>query len=120
MARLGTSLGVAIIGAIVITGVASAFQTQIVDDARLSVEIVQKSELALSKGLSFMPTAQLEAILENSDPPPPTGISSALIEGYETSQVQALQLGFIVVGFVAIVALLSTAMLPPTKLEEAG
>jgi len=120
MAKLGSSLGVAIIGSIVITGLASAFQTQIVDDPRLSVEIAQESELALSKGLSFMPTAQLEAILEKSDPPPPPGISAALIEGYEASQVQALQLGFIVVGFVAIVALLSTALLPPTKLEEAG
>ena len=59
--QLGSSLGVALIGAIVLSGLTSVFVTQIQADERISAEVAAQVTIAVEPGIDFVSADQVAA-----------------------------------------------------------
>jgi EmrB/QacA subfamily drug resistance transporter len=114
--QLGSSLGTALIGVVVITGLAAAFSNTVADDPRISDAVDQQVGVRLEGSISFVASDDVAAAAEQAGLDQET--SSALVEDYEDAQLTALKLGLLVAGFLAVGSLLFTGSLPSRKLGE--
>ena len=64
--QLGSSLGVALIGAIVLTGLTSAFVTTVGSDQRISAEVSAQVGVAVESGIDFVSADQVHAAAEQA------------------------------------------------------
>ncbi len=114
--QLGSSLGTALLGAIVITGLIASFTGNVAADPRLSAEVSQQLELKLSAGGSFVPAEQVasearEAGLDAEE-------ASALVDNYEDAQINALKTAFLFAAFLTVASFWATRRLPERRFEE--
>ena len=58
--QLGSSLGVALVGAVVLTGLTSVFMTNVEQDPRISAEVSQQVSVSVESGLDFVASTQIE------------------------------------------------------------
>jgi EmrB/QacA subfamily drug resistance transporter len=114
--QLGSSLGTALVGAIVITGLAAAFTANVSDDPRISQATRDQVSVRLEGDLSFVDAASVEQGAEAAGVPPAQ--TDALVEGYSDAQLKALKVGLLACGFVALASLLATRNLPGRRLQE--
>jgi len=114
--QLGSSLGVALIGAVVIIGLTSNFASNIVDDERISDQIAAQVSVAVDGSTDFVATAQVAEAVEQSGVDEATG--DAIVEDYQAAQLQALRTGLLVAVAVALLSLMFTANLPSRRREE--
>jgi EmrB/QacA subfamily drug resistance transporter len=112
--QLGSSLGTALLGAIVITGLATAFTANIADDAQISDRVEQKVEVQLSAGGSFVASDEVREAAEDERLAPPT--TDALVSHYEDAQLKALKLAFLVAALLVLASFWSTRRLPAQRL----
>lgn len=112
--QLGSSLGTALLGAIVITGLIVAFSNNVASSPELSADVRQQVEVKLSAGTSFVPAAEVEAgaIQAGADP----ATVDALVEDYEDAQLKALKTAFLCAALLALASLFFTRALPPRPL----
>src|SRR6185437_4240738 len=89
--QLGSSLGTALLGAIVITGLLAAFTTNIANDPQISQDV--RDQVRLSAGASFVAAEQVEAAAEEEGVEPAS--AEALVSDYEDAQLKALKLAFL-------------------------
>jgi hypothetical protein len=115
--QLGSSLGVALIGAVVIIGLSTNFIDTIASDVRISDDVAAGVTIAVGDDLQFVSTADVAAVVEASDIPPDEGV--AVVEGYQSAQLQSLKTGLLVAAAVALLALMFTGHLPGRKPTEA-
>ena len=108
--QLGSSLGVALIGAIVLSGLASNFLTTVQQDDRISPEVAAQVGDAAETGIDFVSSTDVEAAAqaEGLD----TATTAAVVEDYETAQIQALKVGLLAAALIALASLASTRNLP--------
>ena len=64
--NLGSALGTALMGSILVGALAHAFTSQIADDPRLSEETRERTGVALEAGISFVPTDQVRSAAERA------------------------------------------------------
>lgn len=108
--QLGSSLGVALLGAIVLSGLTSNFLSNISEDERISSVVSEQVGVAAGSGVDFVASDQLgDAALEAGLDEP---TAEALVEDYESAQLQALKTGLLVAGFLALLSLAFTKDLP--------
>ncbi len=108
--QLGSSLGVALIGAIVVGGLTSSFVANITSDTRISAEVSTQVGVAAGTGVDFVPSNQLtEAISAAGVSPSET---EAIIDSYEAAQLKALKAGLLAAGLLALISLSTTRQLP--------
>ncbi|HYQ77790.1 MAG TPA: MFS transporter [Solirubrobacterales bacterium] len=112
--QLGSSLGTALLGAIVITGLATAFTANIADDPQINDRVEQQVEVQLSAGGSFVASDQVREAAEAEHIPPPT--TDALVDHYEDAQLEALKLAFLVAALLVLASFWSTRRLPAERL----
>jgi EmrB/QacA subfamily drug resistance transporter len=115
--QLGSSLGTALIGAIVITGLAAAFAANVKSDPAVSQATRDQVSVRLEGELSFVDTASVEQAAQQARLPPAE--TAALVDGYADAQLKALKLGLLVCGFVVLASLLATRELPRERLTPA-
>ena len=108
--QLGSSLGVALIGAIVLTGLTSGFVTTIQADERISAEVSAQVGVAVEGGLDFVSADQVRAAAQKAGLDPAT--SDALTEDYSKAQLGSLKVGLLTAALLALLALMSTRELP--------
>lgn len=108
--QLGSSLGVALLGAIVLSGLTSAFVSNISSDTRISSEVAQSVGVAAGSGVDFVPADQIEKAARTAGLDEPT--TTALVSDYESAQLQALKVGLLAAAFLALGSLAFTAGLP--------
>jgi EmrB/QacA subfamily drug resistance transporter len=108
--QLGSALGVALIGAIVLTGLAQSFVNRVADDDRIADEVSQQVSVHVSKGVSFVSADQVEAAATDAGVDQAT--TTALVDDYEDAQIQALKAGLLVVAGIVLASLLTTRGLP--------
>jgi Na+/melibiose symporter-like transporter len=108
--QLGSSLGVALIGAIVLTGLTSGFVTTIQSDQRISAEVSAQVGVAVEGGLDFVSADQVRAAAEKAGLDPAT--TAALVEDYSKAQLGSLKVGLLTAALLALLALMSTRELP--------
>jgi MFS family permease len=108
--QLGSSLGVALIGAIVLAGLTGTFLTQIQGDQRISAEIASQVGVAAGSGLDFVASTEIEAAAQKAGLDAAT--TTAIVDDYETAQLQSLKLGLLAAALIAFASLAFTRDLP--------
>ena len=108
--QLGSSLGVALIGAIVLSGLTSVFVKNVQDDDRISAEVAQQVGVAAGTGLDFVSSEQIAAAATEA------GVDAqqteSIVVAYEEAQLQSLKVGLLVTGVLVLLSLSSTRNLP--------
>ena len=108
--QLGSSLGVALIGAIVLTGLTSAFVTTVGSDQRISAEVSAQVGVAVESGIDFVSADQVQAAAEKAGLDQAT--TAALVDDYGKAQLGSLKVGLLTAALLALLALMSTRNLP--------
>jgi EmrB/QacA subfamily drug resistance transporter len=114
--QLGSSLGTALLGAIVITGLISAFSANVADDPKIADEVEQQVEVKLAAGASFVTSDQVESVAKAEGIDPAT--TAALVADYEDAQISALKTAFLLAALLVIASLFTTRRLPRQRFDE--
>jgi EmrB/QacA subfamily drug resistance transporter len=112
--QLGSSLGTALLGAIVITGLIAAFTANIASDPQVNSRVEQQVEVQLSAGASFVPSSQVREAAKDAQVSPRA--TDALVGHYEDAQLEALKLAFLVAALLVLASFWSTRRLPAERL----
>ena len=108
--QLGSSLGVALIGAIVLTGLTAAFVTNIKADTRINDKVATQVSTAAGTGVDFVASSGIEQAANDA------GLSkaatAAVVDDYEKAQLFALKAGLLAAALLALGSLAFTADLP--------
>lgn len=108
--QLGSSLGTALLGAIVITGLIVAYSDNVASDPRISAEVREQVEVRLSSGVSFVSAEEVEAGAAAAGVDQAT--TAALVDEYEDAQLKALKTAFLCASLLALSSLFFTRNLP--------
>jgi EmrB/QacA subfamily drug resistance transporter len=114
--QLGSSLGTALLGAIVISGLIVAFTSNIADDPRVSADVEDQVEVQLSAGGSFVSSEQVRTVAKAEGIDPAT--ADALVENYEDAQLKALKTAFLFAAFLVLASFWTTRRLPTQRFDE--
>ncbi len=114
--QLGSSLGTAFLGAVVITGLIAAFSAKVATDPKISEGVNQQVEQRLAAGTSFVSAAEVRKSAEAA------GIDQAstdkLVSHYEDAQLEALKLALLVAAGLVVVSFPATRRLPARRFDE--
>jgi EmrB/QacA subfamily drug resistance transporter len=113
--QLGSSLGTALLGTIVITGLAAAFSSNIASDPQISDRVNEEVKVHLSSGGSFVASSEVEEGAQEAKLPPPT--VDAIVDNYEDAQLAALKLAFLVAALLSLASFWTTRRLPTERLD---
>lgn len=108
--NLGSALGTALIGSLLIGALVHAFTTQVENDPRLSDEARRQTGIALESGVSFVSTDQVRSAGERAGLPPAE--VEALTESYASAQLDGLKAAVLATGGITLVGFLATPHLP--------
>ena len=114
--QLGSSLGTALLGAIVISGLIFAFSNNVADNPAISAEVRGEVQVALGSGVSFVPAAEVEAGATKAGADPAT--TEALVAEYEDAQLKALKTAFLCAALFALASLFFARNLPSEPFGE--
>jgi MFS family permease len=114
--QLGSSLGTALLGAIVITGLISAFTANVASDPQISSDVSAQLEVKLSAGGSFVSAEEVRAGATAAGVDNAT--TDALVGHYEDAQLSALKTAFLFAAFLALVSFWMTRRLPTQRFDQ--
>ncbi|MGW2704013.1 MFS transporter [Streptomyces sp. NPDC001340] len=115
--NLGSALGTALIGSILIGALAQAFTVQVRDNPQLSDEARRQTGVALEAGVTFVPTDQVRSAAEQAGLPPAE--VDALTESYAAAQLDGLKAAILATGGITLASLLVTPHLPTAPARRA-
>jgi EmrB/QacA subfamily drug resistance transporter len=108
--QLGSALGVAFIGAIVLAGLTNTLISTVNSDPRISDRVATQVSTEAANGVNFVSSTQIATAAHDA------GISKsetdAIVNDYETAQLRSLKAGLLGAAFLALISLAFTADLP--------
>ncbi len=116
--QLGSSLGTALLGAVVVTGLLTSFSNTVASNPQIESGVQEQVQTRLSSGGSFVPASEVEAAAQKEGLDQPT--VDALVSDYESSQLNALKTGFLFAAFLTLASFLATRRLPTRRFDELG
>jgi EmrB/QacA subfamily drug resistance transporter len=108
--QLGASLGTAFIGAVVISGLVTAFSANVAGNAQISATVQEQVNVRLESGVSFVSTDAVRSAAQEAGVDAAT--TDALVTEYADAQLQALKTGLLIAAFLSLVAFLAAGSLP--------
>ena len=108
--QLGSSLGVALVGAIVLAGLTNVFLSKVESNPAIADEVSAQVTVAVGGGIDFVAAEEIDAAARASGYDDAT--SQAIVDDYEAAQLQALKAGLLGAAFLAVGALATTKHLP--------
>jgi MFS family permease len=114
--QLGSSLGTALLGAVVITGLVGAFSDNVASNADIPDDVKQQVEVRVAAGASFVAADQVQDAASEAGVPVET--ADALVGDYEDAQLRALKIAFLFASLIVLAAFLATRQLPTRKFSE--
>ncbi len=114
--QLGSSLGTALLGAIVISGLLASFSAKVADHPQLSEGVKNQIEVRLSSGGSFVSAEQVQETAAKEGVPPAE--ADAIVSSYEDAQLDSLKLAFLVAAFLVVASFWATRRLPSRRFDE--
>jgi hypothetical protein len=114
--QLGSSLGTALIGAVLISGLIASFTAKVEDNPEFSSVVNEQVGIAVEGGVSFVSTDEVEAQADTLGIP--ADETEALVASYSESQLTALKTALLVAGLIVLAALPATRRLPAQPLGE--
>ena len=108
--QLGSSLGTALLGAVVVSGLIAAFSANVADDPRVSADVKEQVGIRLGGEVSFVAADEVRAGASEAG----LGVETvdALVESYEDAQLDALRTALLFAAFIVLVSFLVTRRLP--------
>lgn len=116
--QLGSSLGTALLGAVVVTGLLASFSSNVASNPQIAEPVQQRVQTHLSSGGSFVPASEVEVAAQQAGLD--RGTVEALVSDYESSQLNALKTGFLFAAFLVLASFLATRRLPARRFDELG
>jgi EmrB/QacA subfamily drug resistance transporter len=114
--QLGSALGTALIGAILITGLVGAFIQNVADNPAISAEASEEVGIRVQGRVSFVSADQVETTAADA------GLDDAevdeVVSGYEDAQLNALKTALLFAGFIVLASLAGTRNLPAQRVAE--
>ncbi len=114
--QLGSSLGTAVLGAIVISGLIAAFSANVTGDPAIAGDVSKQVEQRMSAGGSFVASSQVKASAEAA------GLDTATVEAvvghYEDAQLKALKTAFLFAAFLVLASFWTTRRLPTQRFDQ--
>ncbi|MEZ5074141.1 MAG: MFS transporter [Solirubrobacterales bacterium] len=114
--QLGSSLGTALLGAVVITGLIAAFSTNVSSDPRIAADVKEQVEVSLSSGGTFVASDQVRVGAEQAGLDDAT--ADSLVQHYEDAQINALKTAFLFAALLVLASLFATRNLPSERFGE--
>ena len=114
--QLGSSLGTALLGAVVISGLITAFSQNVAADERIDDAAREQVRIALSGSVSFVASDQVRDTADEAGIAPDT--ADAIVEGYEDAQLRALKTAFLFAALIVLAAFWMTRGIPSRRLGE--
>ncbi len=111
--QLGSALGVALIGAIVLTGLTTTFVRNVDGNQRISDEVAEQVTTEVNKGVSFVASDAVQTAASDAGLDEET--ASELVDDYEDAQIESLKAGLLVAFVIALAALAFTGNLPKRR-----
>jgi EmrB/QacA subfamily drug resistance transporter len=111
--NLGSALGTALIGSILIGALTHALTTQVADDPGLSRETREQVGVALQAGVTFVSTDQVRSAAERAGLPPSE--VDAVTQSYASAQLNGLKAAILATGGIALASFLVTPHLPTAR-----
>ena len=111
--NLGSALGTALIGSLLIGALAHAFTSRVEDDPRLSEATREQVGVALQAGVTFIPTDQVRSAAQRAGLPPSE--VEAVTDSYASAQLQGLKAAILATGGIALASFLVTPHLPTAR-----
>ncbi|HEY2054369.1 MAG TPA: MFS transporter [Solirubrobacterales bacterium] len=115
-AQLGSALGTALLGAIVISGLLLAFTQNVESNPRISAAVRDQVEVHVAAGASFVDSGQVEATAKEAGVPPAT--VTAIVSDYENAQIAALKTAFLCAALLVLASFFATRGLPTRRFDE--
>jgi EmrB/QacA subfamily drug resistance transporter len=115
-AQLGSSLGTAFLGAVVISGLVASFGSNVEANPRVDQGVQQQVQTRLAAGASFVPAAEVEVAAKEEGVDAAT--SAELVSAYEDAQLSALKTAFLFAAALVLAALAGTRNLPRRPLAS--
>ncbi|MFC5139018.1 MFS transporter [Actinomycetospora rhizophila] len=110
--NLGSSLGTAFVGSVLIAALGASAARGVGGDPRIAADLAGRVGVAISRGLDFVPLGQAQAALAAAGVPPEQ--AAPVLEAYAEAQLQALRAGMLATAAIALASLLATGDLPAT------
>ncbi|WP_326731440.1 MFS transporter [Streptomyces phaeochromogenes] len=108
--NLGSALGTALIGSLLIGALAHAFTKQVDENPQLSQQARQQTGVALEAGITFVPTDQVRSAAERAGFPPSE--VDAVTDSYASAQLDGLKAAILATGGITLASFLVTPHLP--------
>jgi MFS family permease len=114
--QLGSALGTALIGAIVISLLIAAFDANVAKDPRIAAAVKEQVGVALEGDVSFVSSS---AVKQGSTEAGVDQVTTeALVSHYEDAQLRSLKAGLLAAGFIVVAAFFATGGLPAQRFSE--
>jgi hypothetical protein len=114
--QLGSAVGTALIGAIVIGSLASVFVSEVQSDDRVSDQLATEVSVSIDGRLDFVPTAAVERVLAEAGVP--ESEAGPLADAYGDAQLVSLRKGLFVCGVVVVIGLFLARRIPDESFDE--
>lgn len=114
--QLGSSLGTAFLGAVVLTGLLGSFSANVASNPRIADEVKAQVQTRLSAGGSFVAATEVEAAATEAGLD--GGEVSALVGDYEDAQLRALKVALLFAALLVLASFLATRNLPARRFDE--
>jgi MFS family permease len=101
--QLGASIGTALAGAVLISGLTASFLTGIANNSAVPDRVVKQAQTSLAAGAPFMSDADLEAALKDAHVRP--RVRDAIVDENETARIDALRAAVSVLALLTLLAL---------------
>jgi len=115
-AQLGSSMGTALLGAVLISGLVSSFDANVAGDERISDDVKQQLDVRIADGVSFVAADQVRASAEEA------GVEAeetdALVANYEDAQLEALKTALLFAALIVLGSLFATRRLPTQRFDQ--
>ena len=112
--NLGSSLGTALIGSILISALVSAFTTEIEDNPKITAATREEVGIRMEAGVSFISADEVRAGADKAGLPP--GEVDAVVDSYAQAQLDALKAAILAAGGITLASLAFTRKLPADRL----
>src|SRR5204862_6916430 len=101
---------------VLITGLLTAFSSNVADDPRISADVSQQVGVRLEGQVSFVDSDQVRAAATEAGLDSAT--TDALVGSYSDAQLQALKTALLAAGFIVVAAFFATGPLPTRPFDE--
>lgn len=114
--NLGSSLGTALIGSILISALVTAFTTQIEDNPKVSAATREEAGIKMEAGVSFVSADQVRAGAGKAGLP--ASEVDAVVDSYARAQLDSLKAAVLAAGGITLVSFAFTRRLPTDHLTR--